>query len=97
MGKSVEFHFQEGFTGHVVTLAVDGKVQLSSETQTRYQIGLARIETFELTSGQTVTIEVPDLKIGETYEVGESDQWVSVNRIDHSLVIRPEIQSPGYL
>ncbi len=97
MGKSVEFHFQEGFKGQIVTLTVDGKVQLSSETQTRLQIGLARIETIELTSGRTVIIELPDLKIMQTYEVAESDYWISVNLIDHSLVIRPEGQSPGYL
>lgn len=97
MGTGVEFHFQEGFTGQLVILAVDGKVHLSSELKTRLQIGLALIETLELASGQTITIEVPDLQLQQSHEVVPSDQWISVNLVEHALVVQQEERSPGYV
>lgn len=97
MGKSVELHFQEGFTGHVVRVTVDGEVHSSSELKTRPQLGLAKIETLEVEGGQSVTIDIPDLKVRQTHVVAESDQWISVNLMGRSLAVEAEGRSPGYV
>lgn len=97
MGKCYEFHFQEGFTGQTVSLAVDGETHVRFEAHTRLQTGLARIETLELDPDQTVTIAVPDRALHEKYHVAEGDRWISINLVGRTLVVRPEQRSPGYL
>ena len=91
-----EFHFQEGFTGQTVTLAVDGRTRESFPARTRLQTGLARIESLPLEPGQTVTIAVPDLKLHETYLVAKGDRWIAINLVGPALVVRPTQRSPGY-
>ena len=50
MSMSCEFHFQEGFAGPTVTLAVDGKVRFRFPAGTRLQTGLAQIKTLRVRS-----------------------------------------------
>jgi hypothetical protein len=65
MKRSCELHFQEGFTGQTVTLAVDGQARSAFEARTRTQTGLARIETLEAGPGQTITVGIPEYGIQE--------------------------------
>jgi len=99
VGKCYEFHFQEGFTGQTVSLAVDGETRVHFEARTRLQTGLARIETLELNPGQTVTITVPDLALHGEYRVAGGDRyrWITINLVDRMLVMRSAQESPGYL
>lgn len=97
MSQICEFHFQEGFTGQSVSLAVDGEQRLSFEAKTRSQVGIARIEMLDLDPGQTVVIEVPELALHEKYSVVGDERWISVNLRDRSLVVRSLQSAPGYL
>ena len=96
MGMNREFHFQEGFAGHTVTLAVDGQTRATFQARTRLQNGLAQIESLELDPGQTVAIAVPDLKLDETYVVAAGDRWITVNLVGPALVVGPAQRNPGY-
>ena len=97
MSMSCEFHFQEGFAGETVTLAVDGKVSFRFQARTRLQTGLAQIKTLELDPGQTVTIAVPSLALSDKYVVAEGDRWLTINLVDRALVVQPAQMSPGYV
>jgi hypothetical protein len=97
MAKNYEFHFQEGFAGETVTVAVDGQTRVSFKARTRLQTGLARIESLQLDPGQTVAIAVPELALHQTYRVAEGDRWITINLVGGALVVRPAQASPGYL
>jgi hypothetical protein len=97
MGKTCEFHFQEGFTGNTVELAVDGKSSARFEARTRVQIGLARIETLALEAGQTVSIALPALGLKRDFLVSAADRWVTVNVADNTLVVQSVQAGPGYV
>lgn len=96
MGEYCELHFQEGFTGDVVTLAVDGKMRLRFKARTRLQVGLAKIARLKLAPGQTVSISVPDLGLCAEYRVAEGDCWLTINMVDRALIVRTAQGSPGY-
>jgi hypothetical protein len=97
MHDYLEFHFQEGFTGETVILAVDGETRVRFEARTRPQTGLAHIETLELGPGQTVTISVPDAGLRDEYQVAGGEQWVTVNMVDRALVVGRAQGRPGYV
>lgn len=92
-----EFHFQEGFTGETVTLSVDGEVRAQFEARTRLQTGLARIESLELTPGQTVAIAVSAPGLGAKHRAAAGDRWITVNRVDGTLVVQSATRRPGYV
>jgi hypothetical protein len=97
MGKQCEFHFQEGFSGELVTVAVDGVLRAQFEARTRLQTGVAHIELVAVAPGQTVTIAVPIHSVHGEYQISESDHWVTINLVDNKLVIQRSEGSPGYL
>ena len=90
-------HFQEGFSGQTVTLAVNGSTLLKFDAHTRLQTGLARIEALDVDAAQTITITLPDLAISADYRLASNDRWISVNLDDRKLVVRSEHKRPGYL
>ena len=97
MSVSCEIHFQEGFAGESVTVAVDGKQRAKFVVRTRLQTGLARMEAVKVDPGQVVSIEVPSLSAREEFRVGPKDHWLSVNLVSNSLQVRSEPSMPGYL
>lgn len=97
MGQSCEFHFQEGFAGEAVEMAVAGKSSARFKARTRAQIGLAKIETLQLQAGQTVSISIPALGLRSDFQVGAADRWVTVNVADNTLVVRSVQAGPGYV
>ncbi|MEZ5667180.1 MAG: hypothetical protein R3F55_07065 [Alphaproteobacteria bacterium] len=92
-----ELHFQEGFTGETVTVAVDGSVVARFQASTRMQTGLAHIERLHLLPGQEVTVHAGDEPGGATIAVDESHPFVVINREEDRLVVGATERSPGYL
>jgi hypothetical protein len=97
MSDACEFHFQEGFTGEVVTLEIDGREIARFNARTRFQTGLAQIETVALEDGQVVTIRVPERSLTELYQKAPGDRWVAVNIAGGKLSVRSVEASPGYV
>jgi len=97
VGKQCEFHFQEGFAGELVTVAVDGVLRVQFEARTRLQTGVAHIELVAVDPGQTVTIAVPIHSVQCEYRISGIDHWVTINLVDHKLVVQRSEGSPGYL
>ena len=97
MSQAYEFHFQEGFSGQTVTIAVAGIEIARVEAKTRYQTGLARIEKLELVSGQEVTLGLKALNLSESFILDSQSTYVIINLEDDKLVVRFENASPGYL
>lgn len=98
MGQIYEFHFQEGFTGEIVTLAINGEIRVQFAARTRLQTGLAHIEQLKLELGELVSISVPDLAISSEYRVVEGDYcWVTINLIGKQLDVQRANRCPGYV
>ncbi|TXT22812.1 MAG: hypothetical protein FD134_2371 [Gallionellaceae bacterium] len=61
------------------------------------QLGLARIETLQLQSGQLVNIVIAALGLHQDIPINPAHHWVTVNIADHTLVVRPVQEAPGYV
>lgn len=97
MSQPCEIHFQEGFSGQHVVVAVDGEVRLEFEARTRFQTGLARLERIRLDPGQVVSVAVSEDDVSDEYQVDEDVRWIAVNLVDNHLSIRPQKSGPGYV
>lgn len=97
MSAAREFHFQEGFAGEAVSIAVDGVERARFDARTRLQTGLARIETLDLEPGRSVVIAIPALSLRQEIVVAPEDRWVTVNLVDRKLVVRRAKGGPGYV
>lgn len=95
--RTIEFHFQEGFSGECIEIAVDGKNTTSFEARTRLQIGLAHILPLVLNDGQRVSIAIPPLSLREQITIEPTDRWFTINLVDHRLAISRARSSPGYV
>lgn len=97
MTMESELHFQEGFDGETVVVAVDGAEVAHFMARTRMQISLAHVEKLRLKSGQTVTIRLPDKGILATHEVEAEKLFIQIVLEGGALRIQSTESSPGYL
>lgn len=94
---SFEFHFQEGFRGERVKLQCGDSVPIEILARTRFQTGLAHIETLELTDGQEVSIHITELDIETTFKVDAAKPFVTLTIVDGLLRVGNTATRPGYL
>lgn len=95
----MELHLQEGFTGQRVVIAVNGAVvaEIASAT-TKLMLGLAEIVQLDVTPGQEVWIRVEgDDGAEQSFTAKDTQEFVTVTRVDGGLVLGFPAQSPGYV
>lgn len=96
MSAKCEFHFEEGFTGESVSVAVDGVERARFDARTRLQTGLARIESLDLEAGQVVVIAIPSMSLRSEFLVATGDRWVKVELKNRTLVVSRAHTEPGH-
>jgi hypothetical protein len=92
-----ELHFQEGFGGETLVVAVDGVEVARFIAKTRMQIGLAHIEKLTLKVGQTVTIRLIENAVEASHVVEAGKPFIQVMIEVGALRIQSTERSPGYV
>lgn len=92
----VEVHLQEIFSGETVWLTVNGLDRARLQARTRFQTGLASIETLTVYEGEEVTIRV-DGSCCATVTAERSRPYIVVTMTDGRLNVNKTACSPGYL
>lgn len=92
----VEVHLQEVFSGETVRLAVGGRDRARLEARTRFQTGLAGIETLTVHEGEEVTIRVDGSRFA-TVAAERSRPYIVVTMSDGRLDVTKTACCPGYL
>ena len=95
--KPIEFHFQEIFRGERIDIMTGDEILAQVTAKTRFQTGLAHIETLELCDGEEVRLEIRELDLKASLEVDVTRPYVTVNLIDGQLRVETTTVSPGYL
>ena len=91
-----ELHFQDGFAGEVVEVAVDGDLRMRRELRTRLQISLAHIEEIEVQPGQEIVVTVPARRLSKGIEAKATDRWFTVDVEGDELVLKRAEVLPGH-
>lgn len=94
---TVELHFQEIFSGEHIDIVVDGEVRAQFVAKTRFQTGLAHIETIELYDEQEVVLKIQELNLKATVKVERYKPFVIVKLKGGKLHTENTEISPGYL
>lgn len=97
MSTHCELHFQEGFSGETVAVAVNGEIRLRFEARTRLQTGLARLEILDVNPGETITISVPQRNSHGEFRPSGATYILTVNLVAGVLLVRPAASAPGYI
>lgn len=92
----VEIHLQEVFSGETVWLTVDGRDRARLEARTRFQTGLAGIETLRVHEGEEVTIRVDGGRCANV-TAERSTPYIVVKMIEGRLEVTKTARCPGYL
>ena len=95
--SAFEFHFQEIFTGERIDILTGDEVRAQVVAKTRFQTGLAHIETLELCDGEEVTLRIEELNLKVTVRVDVTKPFVTVRMMDGQLQVENAAMSPGYL
>jgi len=94
---SFEFHFQEVFTGEQIKIITHHKVQAQIVARTKFQTGLAHIETLELADKEEVTLLIEELNLELTFEVDAKKPFLAIRMADGNLQVDYTATRPGYL
>lgn len=94
---AIEFHFQEIFCGERIDIMINDEIQAQVMAKTRFQTGLAHIETIELCDGEEVTLVIGELDLKARVHVDVTKPYVTVNMTDGQLRLENIATSPGYL
>ena len=94
---SFEVHLQEGFTGQLVEICAGGRVLAQVLAATRFQTGLAGIETLDLTDGTVITVRVSEMNLESDISVGSAEPFITVALGDGRLVVNSQAVRPGYV
>lgn len=92
----IEVHLQEVFSGETVWLTVAGRERARLEARTRFQTGLAGIETLTVHEGEEVTIEVDGSSCANV-TAERSRPYIVVKMLDGRLEVTKTARCPGYL
>jgi hypothetical protein len=95
--RAFELHFQEIFTGERIDIIASDKVRAQVVAKTRFQTGLAHIETLELCNGEKVVFQIVELNLQATIKVDVTKPFVSVKIINGQLQVDGTDIRPGYL
>ena len=76
---------------------IGDEVQAQVRAKTRFQTGLAHIESLELCDGEEVTLLIGELNLKATVNVDVTKPYVTVNMVDGQLQVGNTAMSPGYL
>lgn len=95
--QPIEFHFQEGFSGQTFEIVASGRVCATVTVRTRYQIGLAHIETIELKDGAEVVIREQATQTETSIQIHHDKPFVVLKLVNGTLEAEAIGQSPGYL
>ena len=95
--STFEFHFQEIFTGERVDMMTGKEVRAQIEAKTRFQTGLAHIETLQLRDGEEVVIAIGKVNLKATVKVDVTKPFVTVKMVDGALQVENTDTRPGYL
>lgn len=95
--KPIEFHFQEGFSGQTFEIIASGHICARVTASTRYQIGLAHIETIELKDGEEVVIRDQTTQSQTFIQIHHDKPFVALKLVNGKLEAEASSQSPGYL
>ena len=95
--QTIEFHFQEIFSGERIALLTGDDVRARFVASTQFQIGLAHIERLELCDGEAVTIRVEDLNLDVTVNIEVAKPFVTVNLQNGQVRIDKVEKTPGYV
>lgn len=97
MNLPIEIHFQEGFRGQDVRIRLDQDVVKELTPRTRFQLGLAQVETVSAGPGQVLRIEIPEPGLAAEHIVRANDTCIVVNHLENVLTIRSVPVAPGYV
>lgn len=95
--STFEFHFQEVFTGERIDMISGGTVHAQIVAKTRFQTGLAHIETLRLRNGEQVVIAIEKMNLRKTVKVDVAKPFVTLKMIDGSFQVEKTETRPGYL
>lgn len=95
--SSFEFHFQEIFTGERIDIITGDEVRAQIMAKTRFQTGLAHIETLKLCDEEEVVLMIGELNLKATVKVDVTKPFVTVKMMDEQLQVENTDMRPGYL
>lgn len=95
--STIEFHFQEIFTGEQIVIKLGDEVRAQIVAKTRFQTGLAHIESLELCEGEEVTLYIGEMDLKAIVKVDVSKPFVTVKMRDGQLQVENTAMRPGYL
>jgi len=93
---TLEVHFQEVFSGEEIHIYVNGRRRASLTARTRFQTGLAAIETLEVHEGEEVMITTDDNAQART-SAASAYPYIIVKMVGGRLDLQSAAQQPGYL
>ena len=94
--SACEIHFTEGFTGQSVIIEAGDRRIAEPELRTRFQTGLAHIETLDLEEGEKVSFHAEGIE--EKSFTAETERPFVVVRLDNgALDIAKSHDRPGYV
>lgn len=92
-----ELHFTEGFTGQTISIEIEGMIVAEFSAHTRFQTGLAHIETLDVQDGEEVSIKLSDPMTSVHFDVNASHPFVRFALQDGVLIKSETDKRPGYL
>lgn len=93
----LELHFTEGFSGEEISILVEGRIVAEFSAQTKFQTGLAHIETLDLPVGEEVVVNFSKPETSVHLDVDASHPFVTFALQDEVLITRKTDIRPGYL
>lgn len=93
----IEIHFTEVFSGQGAQLLIPDQDPITLTLQTRFQTGLAHVETLELSDGKEVHLKLDEPDLEATITVDATRPFVVVGLQEDRLSVTYEVTTPGYL
>lgn len=94
---TIELHFREGFRGVQIDILSGRQLLTQVFAKTRFQSGLAHIESLNLHDGDEVRLLIGELGIETDFKVDATRPFVLVELMDGNLRVGDTATRPGYV
>jgi hypothetical protein len=94
--RQIELHFQERFSGEAIEIEVDGGKVAAFSAKTRYQIGLAHVETISVLDNSKIKLRISD-SFTEEFEPVKGITYYLVRKTDKRITVTPSHEMPKYM
>lgn len=92
-----EIHIQEIFQGEEIVLSINGLETARFEAHTRFQIGLAHVESIEIKEGDTITLKTEALNNEVQVTAETKKPFLAVTLHDGRLEANAKKSTPRYI